>query len=109
MVSGMEPSPYTELEGDDVHGRRVVRKPCWVRLNALYVRPPDAPRHTLPEGLDLDGEVRGLLSGWHPNFLGGFLGVVTYQIPYADGRRNKLQVFDGLVPDYALRPDTEKR
>ena len=39
-------TPFTEWEGDDVHGRRPVTKPCWVSLDGLYVR-PSARRVTL--------------------------------------------------------------
>jgi hypothetical protein len=35
-------------------------------------------------------------------------GLVTYQIPYADGRRDKLTVREQLVPDYALRQRVEQ-
>jgi hypothetical protein len=38
---------------------------------------------------------------------GNWLGVVTFAISYADGRRHKLQIHDQLVPDYALRERDE--
>jgi hypothetical protein len=31
------------------------------------------------------------------------LGVVDYEIPYADGRRDTVHLIDQLVPGYALR------
>jgi hypothetical protein len=75
----------------------------WVRLDALYIRKPDAPSHTIAHGLDMTGEVPGHLVGWWPTVKGNWLGVVNFAIPYADGRRHKLQIHDQLVPDYALR------
>jgi hypothetical protein len=35
------------------------------------------------------------------------LGVVNCEISYADGRRNKLDLVDQLVPGYAMRPRGE--
>lgn len=96
-------SPHTQWVGDDLHGRRPVVTPVWVRLDAIYVRAPDAPQRTIPDGLDMTGEVRGHLYGWWPTVKGNWLGVVNFEIPYADGRRHKLEVREQLVPDYALR------
>jgi hypothetical protein len=53
--------------------------------------------------LDLQGQVQGRLHGRFPSVDGDWIGVVNYEIPYADGRRNKLHVVDQLVPFYALR------
>jgi hypothetical protein len=96
-------SPYTRWDGDTLHGRYPVVTPVWVRLDAVYRRASDAPVHTIAHGLDMTGEVPGFLSTWWPTVTGGWLGVVTFTIPYADGRSHQLQIRDHLVPDYALR------
>ncbi|WP_246365761.1 hypothetical protein [Kibdelosporangium persicum] len=74
-----------------------------MRLDWIYVRVRGAPVHTIAHGLDMTGEVHGFLYGWWPTVKGNWLGVVNFAIPYADGRRDKLEVHDQLVPDYALR------
>ncbi len=99
-------SPFTRWSGDDVHGKRPVLTPVWVRLDLLFVRSPDAPRHVIVEGLDLTGEVHGRLHGRFPSIDGLWCGVVDYEIPYADGRRDKLDLTDQLLPFYALRERT---
>jgi hypothetical protein len=38
----------------------------WVRLEAIYIRKPGAPSHTIAHGLDMTGEVPGFLVGWWP-------------------------------------------
>ena len=75
----------------------------WVRLDTLFPRAPNAPRHVIETGLDLTGEVQGRLHGRFPSVEGDSLAVVNYEIPYADGRRNKLRLVDQLVPFSALR------
>jgi hypothetical protein len=78
----------------------------WVRLDDLFARPPDAPRHVIATGLDVAGQVQGRLHGRFPTVDGGWLGVVNYEIPYADGRRDKLYLVDQLIPFSALRKHT---
>lgn len=99
-------TPYTEWEGDDVHGRRPRTKACWVRLDGIYVRDLGTSTRVMPEGLDMTGTAPGLLVGWFPNARGGFVGVVNYQVSYADGRRDKVHAVNQLVPDYLLRERT---
>lgn len=96
-------SPFTAWEGDDVHGRRHVLTGVGVSLDRLFARPPDASRHVIATGLDLTGEVRGRLHGRFPSVEGDWLGVVNYEIGYADGRREKLYLVDQLVPFHVLR------
>jgi len=96
-------SPYTEWTGDTVHGRRPVYKPCRVDLSRLYAPDPDRPRRVVPDGLDLTGTVEAALTGWFPSAAGGFLGVVQFALPYADGRRDTIHVVDQLVPDHMIR------
>lgn len=78
--------------------------PVWVQLEAINVRVPGMPKHVAPEGLDMSGQVRGLLERWYQSGDGDWLGFVNFSIPYADGRRDKLKLSGQLVPAYALRP-----
>ena len=96
-------SPFTVWEGDDVHGRRAVLTGVSVSLDRLFARRPGAERHVIPTGLDLTGTVQGRLHGRFPSVEGDWLGVVNYEIGYADGRRNKLYVADQLLPFHVLR------
>lgn len=102
-------TPYTRLEGNDLHGRHPVVTPTWVRLDALCVRRPDAPLRTVGDGLDMTGEVHGYLTGWWRTVKGDWLGLVNYAIPYADGRRHKIQLQDQVIPGYALRKREDSR
>ncbi|KAA2252359.1 hypothetical protein F0L68_35485 [Solihabitans fulvus] len=99
----MVDSPYTRWTGDNLHGKSKVLTAVWVHLDAIYVRVPGAPSHVIDTGLDMTGEVPGRLHGWFPTVKGDWLGVVDFEVPYADGRRAKLHVTDQLVPAYALR------
>lgn len=76
----------------------------WVVLDGICVRVPGAPSHVAPDGLDMTGQVPGLLSAWHKTVKGDWLGLVNFSVPYADGRRHKLRLSNQLVPAYALRP-----
>lgn len=96
-------SPFTVWDGDDVHGRRVVVTGVGIQLDKLFARAPTATRHVIPTGLDLTGEVQGRLHGRFPSVEGDWLGVVNYEIGYADGRREKLHLVDQLVPFHVLR------
>lgn len=96
-------SPFTIWEGDDVHGRRAVLTSVAVQLDRLLARRPGAARHVIPTGLDLTGSVKGQLHGRFPSVEGDWLGVVNYEIGYADGRPDKLHVVDQLVPFHVLR------
>jgi hypothetical protein len=96
-------SPFTTWEGDALHGKWPVLTGVWVQLDSLFVRSPDAPRHVIETGLDLTGRVQGRLHGRFPSVDGDWLGVVNYEIPYADGRRDKVQLVDQLLPFYAIQ------
>ncbi|ONI78155.1 hypothetical protein ALI144C_32160 [Actinosynnema sp. ALI-1.44] len=102
-------SPYTRMIGDDLHGWHARVTPAWVRLDALYLRNPNTPIRTVGDGLDLSGEVRGHVSGWWRTVKGDWLGVVNFAVPYADGRRDRLELQDQLVPGYALRKRDDSR
>ncbi|WP_205215340.1 hypothetical protein [Amycolatopsis albispora] len=102
-------TPYTRWTDDDGRGRRPVFTAVWVRLDALYARPSGTPGHEVAAGLDVTGEVPGRLHGWLSSVKGEWLGVVDFEMPYADGRRERLAVADQLVPAQALRPDRTRR
>jgi hypothetical protein len=70
-------TPYT--------ARRRSSKHAWVRLDAVCVRQPNAPRRVVPDGLDTSGAVPGRLTGWLTTVHGDWLGVVDYEVSYADG------------------------
>lgn len=96
-------SPFTTWEGDDVHGRRPVVTAVSLQLDQLFARVPGSTRHVIATGLDLTGTAKGVLHGRFPSVEGDWLGVVNYEIGYADGRRDKLYLVDQLVPFHILR------
>lgn len=96
-------SPFTVWEGDSVHGRRAVVTGVSVQLDRLFPRAPGAQRHVIATGLDLTGTVKGRLHGRFPSVEGDWLGVVNYEIGYADGRPDKVHLVDQLVPFHVLR------
>jgi hypothetical protein len=46
----------------------------------------------------------GTLHAWLRSGLGDWIGLVSYQVPFADGRHETLYLERQLVPAYALRP-----
>lgn len=93
-----------KLPEGDPHPERPPLTPVWVVLDAICVRVPGSPSHVVPDGLDMTGQVRGLLRSWHKTVKGDWLGLVNFSIPYADEHRGKLRLTNQLVPVYALRP-----
>lgn len=84
-------------------------RPVWVDLNGLYRLPVDESRDgdlipRLGEELHLDGEVVGTLHEWIRSARGLWLGVVTFAVPFAEDRSQRLHLQRQLVPAYALRP-----
>jgi hypothetical protein len=81
-------------------------RPVWVRLPALFIRRPDAePRPpSTPRPLDTTGDAPGTLHAWLRSGLGDWIGLVSYQVPFADGRHDTLYLERQLLPAYALRP-----
>jgi hypothetical protein len=96
-------TPYTEIDGDEVHGRHIRVKDAWVDLEALFGPEPDSI-HTVPDGLNLCGRVRGQVSGWFRSDLGAWIAVVHYNVPYRDGRRDTVRVTDQLLPARFVLP-----
>lgn len=84
-------------------------RPVWVDLADLYRLPVNESRdgELLPrigEELHLEGEVLGTLHEWTRSARGLWLGVVTFAMPYADDRSQRLYLQRQLVPAYVLRP-----
>jgi hypothetical protein len=101
---GMSGTPGVELGQDTVWGRRDNHKPVWVQLGRLYVRDHTQPIHHNPEGVDYTGQVPGTLRAWIPTYHGRWLAVVSYGVPYADRRRQRLWWQEQVLPDYAVTP-----
>lgn len=76
--------------------------PVWVHLEQLFARPGGGQRRTVGGGLDWTGRVRGELCRWWRTAEGVWLGQVTYELGYADGRDVWLRVEDQLIPATAL-------
>jgi hypothetical protein len=57
-----------------------------------------------PRAVDTTGEVPGDLLQWLRTGGGEWLGLVTYQLPFADERHKRIYLERQLVPAYALRP-----
>jgi hypothetical protein len=95
------PGPAPAIAG---HGAPAVApdaRPVWVHLDLLFDH--DAARdQAVVDGLDLTGRTRGMLLGWRRGSRGDWLGIVTYQIHYADGRPQPTLWSDQLVPVTAL-------
>lgn len=83
-----------------------VVQPVWVLLEQVCRHDPDV-RRTVGDGLDFTGRAPGILRGWRRTARGEWLGVVNYEVHYADGRTNTLWCHDQMVPAYALLPRGE--
>jgi hypothetical protein len=82
----------------------------WIRLDAAFPHPADAPQTSVPEGLDLTGNAPGSMrpDSWVRSARGMWLALCSIDIPYADGRQT-YRVANQLVPGYALRPRQRER
>ena len=79
--------------------------PCWVHLEHLHPRPAPDQRRVVIDGLDWTGRVRGLRHQWLRTVDGVWLGVVTYELGYADGREDGwLLLPEQVLPASALSP-----
>ncbi len=74
----------------------------WVDLRAVYSMAGFVD--ALPSGLDLDREVAGGLWEWARASDGQWFGVVTFHIPYRDGRPDRYIADRQLIQARALRP-----
>jgi hypothetical protein len=94
---------------DDPAALRDRNRAVWVELTNLYRLPIDESRDgelrpKIAHELRLEGEVAGTLHEWTRSARGLWLGVVTFAVPFADDRSQRLHLQRQLVPAYALRP-----
>lgn len=75
-------------------------KAVWVDLSVAY--PPPQPHRETPDGIDFRGNASGWLAGWWRTGDGLWLGVVTFDVGYYDGRRHRITFRDQLIPASAL-------
>jgi len=87
-------------DGMDMH------RPVWVKLSVVFPRRPDGPDAGAAPRLSCcrhDG--RGC---WRPapvvSASGEWLGLVTYELPFADQRHQRIYLERQLLPAYSLRP-----
>ncbi|PFX04274.1 hypothetical protein CJ469_02152 [Nocardia farcinica] len=81
-VEGWEPAVT-----NDLWGHRERPKLVWVRLDAIMVRNPGLPIRNNTAGIDMSGEVPGLLHGWIPTAKGDWMGLVNFDVHYATAAR----------------------
>jgi hypothetical protein len=93
VINGWRPTGTTE---------RNARK-----LSLIFLRQRDKPMPAeLPHPTAVDTTVvtPGILLQWLRSNGGEWLGLVSYQLPFADGRKKTVYLERQLVPAYALRP-----
>lgn len=96
-----QPGPAPAIAGFASPAPAPYARPVWVQLDQLFGNDP-AHDQAVVDGLDLTGRTRGMLLGWRRGSRGDWLGVVTYQIRYADGRAQVTVWSEQLVPVVAL-------
>ena len=85
----------------------------WVHLELLCPRPADDRRRVMVDGVDFTTKAPGVLTHWLRTGDGGWLGLVTYEVAYVDGRHYKRKFEDQLLPAWApsqrdAAPETEE-
>jgi hypothetical protein len=77
-------------------------RPVWVNLSVIFLRKPDKPMPAgLPHPTAVDtsaAEAPGVLLQWLRSNGGEWFGLVTYQLPVADGRKQTVYLERQLVP-----------
>jgi hypothetical protein len=96
-----QPPPAPAIAEFTSPSEPVRARPVWVHLEKVCPHDP-AHARTITDGLDMTGRARGMLLDWHRSARGEWLGVVHYQVHYADGRPKPLIFRDQLVPLHAL-------
>lgn len=100
-VPEWQPGPAPAIVGFGAPAPAPYARPVWVHLDLLFGHDP-ARDQAVVDGLELTGRARGMLLGWRRGSRGDWLGVVTYQIHYADGRPQPTVWSEQLVPVTAL-------
>lgn len=101
--AGWQPAPAPAIARFAAPAEPPQARPVWVLLDKLCVHDPELAR-TVVDGLDLTGRAKGFLLGWRRSSRGDWLGVVNYEVRYADGREATVWWREQLVPAYALQP-----
>jgi hypothetical protein len=76
-------------------------RPLWVKLSLVFPRRPDRPRPTHapdPRAVDTTAEMPGDLLQRLRAATGDWLGLVTYQLPFADERHQRVYLERQLLP-----------
>ena len=78
-------------------------RPVWVKLPAIFVHRSEAGPATIhANAVDTTSEVPGTLLQWLRTGSGGWLGLLDYELRFADGRQKTIAMQRQLVPAYAL-------
>ncbi|WP_068059438.1 hypothetical protein [Nocardia xishanensis] len=91
---------------NEIWGHREPAKRVWVRLDAVMLRNPGIPIRQNAAGIDMTGEVPGILFYWIPTGRGDWMGMVDYDVQYLDGRTLRLR--QQLLPSYTVRERIEE-
>jgi hypothetical protein len=85
---------------------RGLQRPVWVKVGAFFEFSADrpAPAQVPKDALDLTYDAAGVLKEWVRSARGEWIGVVDYELKYADGRSDVYRLVDQRIPAYALRP-----
>jgi hypothetical protein len=102
-LPGWRPPPPPAIAGHGAPAEIPTVRPVWVLLEEV-VRHDPAMARTVIDGLDMTGRAKGFLYEWRRSSRGDWLGVVNYEVHYADGREATVWWREQLVPGYALLP-----
>ena len=84
-----------------------LRRPVWVKLGTLLPFPTEGPppKEIPTDALELYPDAPGTLKAWVQSRRGTWIGLVDYEVKYADGRKDVFHAKDQWVPVYALRAE----
>ncbi|MBO0875187.1 MAG: hypothetical protein J2P19_17540 [Pseudonocardia sp.] len=102
-LEGWQPPPAPAIAGHAAPAEVPRVRPVWVLLEEV-VRHDPAVASTVVDGLELTGRAKGFLREWRRGSRGDWVGVVNYEVHYADGRETTVWWQDQMVPAYALLP-----
>ena len=90
--------------GEGITGGQAIRaRAVWIDLDVVFPLPAEHRRRVVADGLELTGQVPGMLKRWIRGSRGEWYGLVW--VPLRDGAGDvRLTLDDQLVPAAALRP-----
>lgn len=90
--------------GEGITGGQAIRaRAVWIDLDVVFPLPAEHCRRVVADGLELTGQVPGILKRWIRGSRGEWYGLVW--VPLRDGAGDvRLTLDDQLVPAAALRP-----